>query len=85
MKYEVLKTVHLLNQILRSSNHKLIPFWEWNSNDPVKAIQNIQEENNELKKQVESLLRDKAKALKAELRTEVENINGVNFLSKKVD
>jgi len=56
-----------------------------NSNDPVKAIQNLQEENNELKKQVESLLRDKAKALKAELRTEVENINGVNFLSKKVD
>ncbi|WP_298527769.1 alanine--tRNA ligase [uncultured Christiangramia sp.] len=56
-----------------------------NSNDPIKAIQNLQEENNELKKQVESLLRDKAKALKAELRTEVENINGVNFLSKKVD
>ncbi len=56
-----------------------------NSNDPVKAIQNIQEENNELKKQVESLLRDKAKALKVELKTEVENINGVNFLSKKVD
>lgn len=56
-----------------------------NSNDPVKAIQNLQEENNELKKQVESLLRDKAKALKTELRSEVENINGVNFLSKKVD
>ncbi|TQI71850.1 alanyl-tRNA synthetase [Gramella sp. Hel_I_59] len=56
-----------------------------NSNDPVKAIQNLQEENNDLKKQVESLLRDKAKALKAELRSEVENINGVNFLSKKID
>ncbi|MFV9484090.1 alanine--tRNA ligase [Christiangramia sp. ASW11-125] len=56
-----------------------------NSNDPVKAIQNLQEENNELKKQVESLLRDKAKALKTELRSKIENINGVNFLSKKVD
>lgn len=56
-----------------------------NSNDPVKAIQNLQEENNDLKKQVESLLRDKAKALKTELRSEVENIKGVNFLAKKVD
>ncbi len=56
-----------------------------NSNDPVKAIQNLQEENNDLKKQVESLLRDKAKALKTELRSEVDNINGVNFLAKKVD
>ncbi|WP_026914191.1 alanine--tRNA ligase [Christiangramia portivictoriae] len=56
-----------------------------NSNDPVKAIQNLQEENNELKKQVESLLKDKAKAIKAELRSEIETINGINFLSKKLD
>ena len=34
---------------------------------------------------MESLLRDKAKALKTELRSKIENINGVNFLSKKVD
>jgi len=56
-----------------------------NANDPVKAIQNLQEENNDLKKQVETLLKDKAKALKAELRLEIKTINGINFLAKKVD
>ncbi|AVR45360.1 alanine--tRNA ligase [Christiangramia fulva] len=53
--------------------------------DPVKAVQNLQEENAELKKQVESLLKDKAKNLKSELKQEVKSINGVNFLAKKVD
>ena len=56
-----------------------------NANDPVKAISNLQEENASLKKQVESLLRDKAKNLKSELKGEIKNINGVNFLAKKVD
>ncbi|MBT8319874.1 MAG: alanine--tRNA ligase, partial [Gramella sp.] len=56
-----------------------------NANDPVKAINNLQEENNALKKQVESLLKDKAKNLKTELKQEVKNVDGVNFLSKKVD
>jgi len=56
-----------------------------NSNDPVKAINTIQEENISLKKQIESLLRDKAKNLKSELKNEVKTINGVNFLAKKVD
>jgi len=56
-----------------------------NANDPVKAINTIQEENISLKKQIESLLRDKAKNLKSELKNEVKEINGVNFLAKKVD
>lgn len=56
-----------------------------NSNDPVKAVHNLQEENAELKKQVEGLLKDKAKNLKLELKQEVQTINGVNFLAKKVD
>ncbi len=46
---------------------------------------NLQEENAELKKQIESLLRDKAKNLKADLKNEIKEINGVNFLAKKVD
>ncbi len=56
-----------------------------NANDPVKAVNSLQEENAELKKQVESLLKAKAKNLKADLKNEIRNINGVNFLSRKVD
>ncbi|HKJ48858.1 MAG TPA: alanine--tRNA ligase, partial [Christiangramia sp.] len=56
-----------------------------NANDPVKAINNLQDENIALKRQVESLLKDKAKNLKSELKQEVKNVDGVNFLSKRVE
>ncbi|MUP44466.1 alanine--tRNA ligase [Gramella sp. BOM4] len=56
-----------------------------NPKDPAKAINSLQDENAALKKQVESLLKDKAKNLKAELRNEIKEINGVNLLAKKVD
>ncbi|HEY9183909.1 MAG TPA: alanine--tRNA ligase [Salegentibacter sp.] len=56
-----------------------------NANDPVKAVSGLQEENSVLKKQVEALLKDKAKNLKTELKAEIEEINGVNFLAKMVD
>ncbi|WP_420604095.1 alanine--tRNA ligase [Flagellimonas sp.] len=53
--------------------------------DPVKAVESLQEENATLKKQVEQLLKDKAKELKNELIAELEEVNGVQFLAKKVD
>ncbi|SDQ05372.1 alanine--tRNA ligase [Flagellimonas zhangzhouensis] len=56
-----------------------------NAQDPVKAVSGLQEENNALKKQVEQLLKDKAKGLKNELITELEEVNGTKFLAKKVD
>lgn len=56
-----------------------------NVKDPVKAVQNLQEENTELKKQVESLLREKARNLKGDLKNEIREINGVQFLAKKLD
>ncbi len=56
-----------------------------NTKDPVRAITSLQEENNNLRKQVEDLLRDKAKNLKSELSEEIKEINGVKFLAKKVD
>ncbi|WP_438711263.1 alanine--tRNA ligase [Aquimarina muelleri] len=56
-----------------------------NVNDPVKAITSLQEENTHLKKQIEALLKDKAKNLKGELKSEFQEINGINFLAKKVD
>ena len=56
-----------------------------NAQEPVKAIQNLQGENAELKKQVELLLKEKAKNLKGDLQNELSEINGVQFLAKKVD
>lgn len=53
--------------------------------EPVKALQSIQEENNDLKKQIEQLLKDKAKNLKGVLENEISEVNGVQFLAKKVD
>ena len=56
-----------------------------NTQDPVKSVASLQEENAALKKQVEQLLKDKAKGLKNKLISELEDINGIKFLSKKVD
>ncbi|MBY8962734.1 alanine--tRNA ligase [Flavobacterium sp. D11R37] len=56
-----------------------------NPQDTLKAVSNLQDENAKLKKQVEALLKDKAKNLKGELAAELEDINGVKFLAKKVD
>ncbi len=56
-----------------------------NAKDPVEALQALQEENSSLKKQIESLLKDKAKNLKGDLKNEFQDINGINFLVKRVD
>ncbi|WP_166965947.1 alanine--tRNA ligase [Yeosuana marina] len=56
-----------------------------NAKEPVKALQNLQDENANLKKQIEGLLKDKAKNIKGELKTELTEINGIKFLAKKLD
>ncbi len=56
-----------------------------NAQDPVKAVESLQAENVKLKKEVEGLLKDKTKNLKGELLGNLEEINGVQFLAKKVD
>lgn len=56
-----------------------------NSQDPIKAVESLQEENSSLQKQVQQLLKNKAKNIKGELKSEIENIKGVNFLAKKID
>lgn len=53
--------------------------------DPIKTVTGLQEENAALKKEIEQLLKDKAKGLKNELKDQVTEINGVNFLAVKVD
>ncbi len=56
-----------------------------NAKDPVKAVSELQNENSKLKKQVEGLLKDKAKNLKGDLKSELQDINGVQFLAREVD
>lgn len=56
-----------------------------NAQEPVKALQNLQAENSELKKQIENLLKEKAKNIKGDLKNELTEINGVQFLAKKLD
>ena len=56
-----------------------------NSADPVKSITDIKSENIKLKKQIESLLKEKAVSMKGDLKQDVELINGVHFLAKIVD
>jgi alanyl-tRNA synthetase len=56
-----------------------------NAKEPVKALENLQAENSDLKKQIEGLLKDKAKNIKGELKNEITEINGVHFLAKKLD
>ena len=56
-----------------------------NAQDPVKAVESLQEENSNLQKQIQQLLKDKAKNLKGDLKAEIQQINGINFLAKKID
>jgi alanyl-tRNA synthetase len=56
-----------------------------NPQDILKAVHSMQEENAKLAKQIEALVKDKVKNLKASLTTEIQQINGVQFLAKQVD
>ncbi len=56
-----------------------------NPEKPVQLLKNLQDENNSLKKQVEQLLKEKAKTIKEHLKNEFQEIHGVRFLAKKLD
>lgn len=56
-----------------------------NPQDIAKSVTSLQDENAKLRKQVEHLLKDKAKNLKGELASQLQNINGVDFLALQVD
>ncbi|MEO0789843.1 MAG: alanine--tRNA ligase [Bacteroidota bacterium] len=55
------------------------------STDLVKSVGNLQEENRELKKQVEQLKSAQAQNVKGELKSQFEQLKGINFLAAKVD
>jgi len=56
-----------------------------NPQDVMKAVHSLQDENLKLKKQLEVLLKDKAKNMKGDLVKELQEINGIQFLAKQVD
>ena len=56
-----------------------------NPQDVLKAVNNLQDDNAKLKKQVEQLLKDKIDGLKNGLLSQFEIINGINFIAQQVD
>ncbi len=56
-----------------------------NPKNPAKAVQKLQDENANLHKQVEQLLKEKAANLSGDIKNQLEEINGVQFLATKVD
>ena len=56
-----------------------------NPQDILKAVHSMQEENAKLAKQIEVLIKDKVKNLKASLNAEIQEINDIQFLAKQVD
>jgi alanyl-tRNA synthetase len=56
-----------------------------NPQDVIKAVHSLQDENSKLKKQLDLLLKEKAKNMKDKLAQAIQNINGIQFLAKQVD
>ena len=56
-----------------------------NPTNTVQSVINLQKENLKLKKEVEALLKEKAKSLSGNLVNQVEQINGVNFLATTLE
>jgi len=51
----------------------------------LKSVEGLLEHTNELHKQIEQLLRDKAKGLKVDLLNKKQTINGINFIAEKIE
>jgi alanyl-tRNA synthetase len=56
-----------------------------NPKDLSKAIEDLISKNQQLNKEVEQLLREKAKGLKSELKSKINQIGAINFLGEIVD
>jgi len=69
----------------QSENFNQIKALFKNAKDPIKAVNDLQDENSALKKEIETLLKEKAKNVKGDLKNELTDINGVQFLAKQVN
>jgi alanyl-tRNA synthetase len=69
------------------NNHVLAEVKELlnNSKNPLKAVQKLQDENIALQKQVDQLLKEKAQNVSGEIKNQLQEINGVQFLATKID
>ncbi len=56
-----------------------------NPQDILKSVVSLQDENAKLKKQMEQLLQEKVAGLATNLANDFTEVNGINFLAKKVD
>tara|TARA_B100001173_G_scaffold217907_1_gene188431 strand:- start:381 stop:2987 length:2607 start_codon:yes stop_codon:yes gene_type:complete len=56
-----------------------------NPKNLTKHLESLLRQNSDFQKQIDKLLRDKAKNLKSELMTLTKNINGVNFIASKIN
>ncbi|MBK7310248.1 MAG: alanine--tRNA ligase [Sphingobacteriaceae bacterium] len=54
------------------------------SKDVLKSVSGLMEENAELQKQLQGFVREKAHAIKNDLKSQIQNKNGVNFLAKQI-
>jgi alanyl-tRNA synthetase len=71
--YEQEATIANLKQLVKSPT------------EPLKAVQLLIDQNAEMRKMVEAFNHEKALNLKDELITKVEQINGINFLSVRIN
>jgi len=55
-----------------------------NNKDVVKSLSNVLEENTELQKQVQGLMREKAQTIKRDLLSKIKSTNGINFICELV-
>jgi len=55
-----------------------------NSKNVAKQVNDLQDENKALKKQIEQLMAAQANAIKDQLKAKVEQINGINFLAAQL-
>ncbi|MEZ4795132.1 MAG: alanine--tRNA ligase [Flavobacteriaceae bacterium] len=69
----------------RAETYKKVQKLLNNTADPVSSIEKLQEEYNDLQKQIQQLLKDKAQNLKGDLKSELKTVNGIHFLAKEVD
>jgi alanyl-tRNA synthetase len=56
-----------------------------NPQDVLKSVASLQDDNAKLKKQIEQLVKEKIDGLSASLVSEFQEVNGINFIAKKVD
>jgi alanyl-tRNA synthetase len=56
-----------------------------NPKDVLKSVGALLDENTKLTKQIEALMREKAKAIKTALLSNVKEVNGINFISSIIE